>query len=122
MAAKIMYEQPQVSAQSVPAPKPVPRITVVLLGSCFTAGTVSYLSKDWCCAPTGGAIMAAIAIGLSDRFLLVPLFKERAGVRNAQLLFTVGCVVAFGFLMKADPDNLFEQVIGIRPPPGVVSL
>lgn len=119
--AKSLHENPTSHTYPQPVPRiaPLPRIAIVLLGSCLTVGAVSYVSKDWCCAPTSGAIMAAIVIGLSDRFLLVPLFKKRAGIRKAQLLFALGCVAAFAFSMRADPENLFEEVIGVRPPPGV---
>lgn len=120
MAAKIMHEEAQPSTQPVVhASKPLPRIVIVVLGMFLTAPAVAYLSKDWCCAPTSGAIVAAIVIGLVDRFLLISLLGQQRGIRRAQVAVVICCAVGIGFLMKADPNALFQEATSVRPPPGV---
>jgi hypothetical protein len=104
------------------SPRPIRTIHLVQIGSACTAVGVAVLSKDCCFSTVGCTIVAAVAIGLVDAFVIRRLISSRRWARRSQtvlVLLVCGLPLAY---FAGTTNRLFNRVFGISPPQGVGQL
>jgi hypothetical protein len=95
---------------------------LVLSGALLSGVFVWFFSNDWFCSVLG-AVLFTVAMLMISEVIVSRVQTKRVGlVRSARLVWAVIVACGVGLYFRADPNGLFEQAFGVRPPDGVTDL